>query len=404
MTTEYRFIEPLDVLYLRGNKTFGGPGDHGEALMPPWPSIGAGALRSRMLVDEHESLDALKKKEPLTKLRDILGSLEEPGSFRVSFFSLAETTNGNAEPLFPLPADLFVREDESNPDKPAEPVQIAPADIDEDVKSSYPLPLLPVARMAKQAKAMGGVWLTAAGMKNYLVGESVKANHSSNKPNHLKRTNELWKIQTRLGIALEAQRRTAEKGQIYTVDTIAMKPKVGFIAGVDGANGVVPANGLLRFGGDGRAAAISTCEEETLKPFASISEEAIETIDRDGRFRIVLLTPGIFSGGCKLPGLREDNIWHGPEGVTAQLVMACVSRAEIVSGWDLAEWKPKPAVRAAPAGVVYWLDNLRGDAATLLRIVREGLWCCMENEIDRQRRAEGFNNALVGVWPKENKL
>ncbi len=35
------FIEPLDVLLLRGNKLFGDPGSHGEALIPPWPSVAA---------------------------------------------------------------------------------------------------------------------------------------------------------------------------------------------------------------------------------------------------------------------------------------------------------------------------------------------------------------------------
>ena len=35
----HRFIEPLDVLFLRGNKLFGDPGSHGESLVPPWPAI-----------------------------------------------------------------------------------------------------------------------------------------------------------------------------------------------------------------------------------------------------------------------------------------------------------------------------------------------------------------------------
>ena len=49
MTIHSCFIEPLDVLFLRGNQLFGEPGSHGEALMPPWPSVAAGALRTRML-------------------------------------------------------------------------------------------------------------------------------------------------------------------------------------------------------------------------------------------------------------------------------------------------------------------------------------------------------------------
>ena len=52
------FLEPLDVLYLRGNKLFADAGAHGEALMPPWPSLAAGAIRSRLMA-EGASLDAL---------------------------------------------------------------------------------------------------------------------------------------------------------------------------------------------------------------------------------------------------------------------------------------------------------------------------------------------------------
>ena len=42
MSIETRFIEPLDVLFLRGNKLFGDPGSHGESLVPPWPSLTTG--------------------------------------------------------------------------------------------------------------------------------------------------------------------------------------------------------------------------------------------------------------------------------------------------------------------------------------------------------------------------
>lgn len=45
--TAYRFLEPLDVLFLRGNKLFGDPGSYGASLVPPWPSVAAGALLYR---------------------------------------------------------------------------------------------------------------------------------------------------------------------------------------------------------------------------------------------------------------------------------------------------------------------------------------------------------------------
>ena len=48
-TPNYHFVQPLDVLMIRGNKSFGGEGQHGEAVMPPWPSLFAGAFRSALL-------------------------------------------------------------------------------------------------------------------------------------------------------------------------------------------------------------------------------------------------------------------------------------------------------------------------------------------------------------------
>ena len=52
MTIQYRFIQPLDILNFRGNKSFGDAGEHGESQMPPRPSIFAGALRSNWLAQQ----------------------------------------------------------------------------------------------------------------------------------------------------------------------------------------------------------------------------------------------------------------------------------------------------------------------------------------------------------------
>ena len=55
MTTSY-FIRPLDVVSVRGNRSFGGSGEYGEVNMPPWPSLFAGALRSAMLGRDSKAL------------------------------------------------------------------------------------------------------------------------------------------------------------------------------------------------------------------------------------------------------------------------------------------------------------------------------------------------------------
>ena len=83
-------------------------------------------------------------------------------------------------------------------------------------------------------------------------------------------------------------------------------------------------------------------------------------------------------------------------GVHGRLVCAAVPRAEVASGWDLAQWQPKPAQRAAPAGSVYWLDELEATPDALCALVEQGLW---PEGAEAGRRAEGFNRVCLAAWP-----
>ena len=85
-----------------------------------------------------------------------------------------------------------------------------------------------------------------------------------------------------------------------------------------------------------------------------------------------------------------------PDGLKARLVWPAVPRFEVVSGWDLAAWKPKPAERAVPVGAVYWFDEFEGDPGKLAEWVAGGLW---QDNPDACRRVQGYNNALLAAWP-----
>ena len=88
-------------------------------------------------------------------------------------------------------------------------------------------------------------------------------------------------------------------------------------------------------------------------------------------------------------------------GFSARLACAALQRHAVVSGWDLAQRAPKTAQRVAPAGSVYWFDQFNGDAGKLAAWVAGGLWpqSATTPPESAQRRAEGFNNALIGRWP-----
>ena len=182
----------------------------------------------------------------LTVLAASLGSVEVPGSFRIAHFGLARNTGTGAqprfEPLLPLPADLSV--DQHDHATALQPTALHPA-----LASSHPLPLTPTLRQPEAGKPKGGLWLTAAGIAAWQRGAPLDKGQG-----HWLAASELWQLDPRLGIALEAGKNTAAKGQLYTSEAVALTPGVAFIAQVQGAEGVLPDSGLLRFGGDGHGA------------------------------------------------------------------------------------------------------------------------------------------------------
>jgi CRISPR-associated protein Cmr3 len=138
-------------------------------------------------------------------------------------------------------------------------------------------------------------------------------------------------------------------------------------------------------GGDGRAASVHSIAD--FKP-TEPDERDYGAIAESRRCRLVLTTPGLFPEGWKLPGLDSELNWQ-LDDVCAKLVAAAVPRAEVVSGWDLAQWQPKPAQRVAPAGSVYWLEDLSATPDALRKLAGSGLW--LSTEDNSSRRAEGFN-------------
>lgn len=399
--TAYFFVEPLDTLSIRGNRSFGGAGEHGFSVMPPWPSLFAGAFRSALLGDDaarlarfvgiasDRTLDEAARqtatREALgDKLYATLGTPATPGSFRVSWLSLATlpapASGGGAggernglQPVIPLPADLAAFDDTDTPPL----VALHPA-----AAMTGELPLTPLLRVRKQVKPASGHWLAGQALATHLQGKL---------PGGTLSTDKLFQRETRLGIALDTDSRTAEDGALYTAETVSFRPGAGFLVGLDGVDGVLPESGLLRLGGDGRGARYRRLPAFTA-PSAALPPAG-------GGFRLILATPGVFEHGWLPDGVgREgDDYRLTGDGFSARLVAAAVSRHDVISGWDLLNWKPKTAQRVAPAGSVYWFADFTGDAGKLAAWVESGLW---GENADVTRRAEGFNLAWLAAWPQ----
>lgn len=388
--TTYYFVQPLDVLMIRGNKSFGDAGQHGEAVMPPWPSLFAGAFRSALLGKEAAQLARFANGEGLSgALGKVLGTPDQPGTFTINWLSLAThrapfsatTSSSNVTLVIPLPADLIAFDDAKAP-----LVALQPATPAAGSAAAGELPLSARLRMAKQIKPEAGRWLDDAGLTAHLAGAQ---------PASTLKTTDLFKRETRLGIALDSDSRTAQDGALYTTEAITFSSAVntagGFLVGIEGDDSLLPDHGLLRLGGDGKGASYRRI---AFAPPAAPTQEIVA----NRRFRLILATPGLFTGGWlpdRVTRQGERSFRLQGDGFSARLACAAVPRFDVVSGWDLALQQPKTAQRVAPAGSVYWFDQMEGDAGKLAAWVAGGLW---GDNHDKQRHAEGFNRAWVGSW------
>lgn len=398
MSTQIRLIQPLDILLLRGNKSFGDTGEHGASSMPPSPSVLAGALRSFWLAELQSTPPQVGKKQfrieeyaprnkPFPKpeafeepVRSQLGTPTEPRGFRLAHSGLAHRVNGHVERVFPIPTDLVIQKDTKDAKDPTI-YELTPTRMPEGLLSQLAegqqVPML----QAPAGKPETQYWLDEAGYHLYLNGKSKEIGIKN-----LVKVSELWKKDYRLGIALDGDKRTAADGQLYTTEAIALCEGVQLVAEIQGAPDF-PAKGNLRLGGDGRGAGFKA---DTLKPLPSIQA-------KKGKVKLVLTSPAIFTNGWKLPSQDEQGRIQFAGG-SARVATASVPRHQVVSGWNLAEWKPKPAERVVPMSSVYWLEDVQCDADTSLQDVLQEL---LLSDIDPQRRAEGYNACVLAVWSSD---
>lgn len=388
--TIFYYVRPTDSLFVRGNLAFGDAGEHGSSLMPPPPSLFAGAFRSALLGRDATQLAAFVEQGRCTDaaLHACLGTPTQPGAFALRWLSLAIDTGTKTgiEAIAPLPADLLLLGRGF--------AHLKPCAVPQGMQSSGDLPLRATLHSAKQEKPTGGVYLRAKGLEQHLQGRLPDAAHSV-------RANQLYQRDPRLGIGLDTDARTAEESLIYTTEGFAFSPNAqgsfastGFLVGLDGVDAVLPEQGVLRLGGDGRSA---TYRRVDFKPpaIASISKLSHQ------RFRLVLQTPGLFSQGWLPEGVqRQDdgNYRLQGAGFSTRLACAALGRNDWISGWDLHQRKPKTAHTVAPAGSVYWFDQLEGDFDKLAAWVENGLWQDNAAMPHTARRAEGFNCALLAAW------
>ncbi|WP_062193176.1 type III-B CRISPR module-associated Cmr3 family protein [Caldimonas taiwanensis] len=376
------FIEPLDVWSFRGNRVFGAAGSWGEAVMPPPPSVVAGALRSALLARSGVDWQAFADNREEAR-HPLVGLPDEPGVWRLQDLTLAmrRAPEQAVEPIYPWPADAVLSD--------AQVRMMRPQTLPQELRCSQSaLPQLPVLADGGRSKPLTGRWLSAQGLRQWIAGQPIA-------PTEALEAEALWRVEERVGIALDPLKRRAEDQRLFSLQAIACHPGVGLAVRVHGA----PLHeGLLRLGGDGRGARL-------LPQAIDWPQPDVQAIARAGRAKLLLSSPGLFPQGWLPTGADVAQAGVGVSfelhGVRARIVAAAVPRAQVISGFDVARRRPKTAQRVVPAGAVYWLDELQATPEAIQRLLDEGLWPSDPQAPgwDPQRRAEGYNRCLLGLWP-----
>lgn len=379
------FLRALDVLHFRGNQSFGDPGSYGQTQRLPWPSAAAGALRSALLVRKALKLTA---REGWTDPDPELGTPDRPGRFTLRGWTPARRGETRIERLLPLPADLVVqRHDQELVVRRIRPVCLHPK-----LLTNTPLPRVPVLAETRRTKPESGYWLDESGWAAYVSGAPIP-------PQHLVPDEALWRLDERVGIGLDERRRAAADGKLFSLQALAPRHdgrEVGYLAEIEGAE--FPERLSLRLGGDGRAA---VAEAVSVAPLPQPDSPRLQ---QERRCRLVLTTPGLFAHGWLPTGAdpaerRSDGaVRFSLHGLRGWIVAAALPRGQVVSGWDLARWRPKTALRSVPTGSLWWLELDEGvSPEAYAKLVARGLWD--ETQYDEDpRRAEGYNRIALALW------
>jgi len=377
------FIKPYDIFMPRGNSHFGiNSGDFGRIKMLPFPSIFAGALRSHIASRNSSVFNSIASGEaPLEEpYRSVLGSIKEPGSFKITDVTLCKRVDSGFEAVFPVPADLVLFENEKNI---TDIVRLIPKNKPKIIETDNFLPKIALLK-APTKKPAGGYYMTECGYGRYLRGEELEAKHFI-------KESQLWKKEMRTGVALSVASRAAEEGMLYTAEALSFAENVGFAIRVAGADELLAKScGDLSLGGDQRAASFIAESAGSIE----IPEYDLKNIEQKKNFKLIMNTPGIFNNGC-LPNRINENLYLEYKDFRAKLVCAVVNGYETISGWNMVNNRPKTAMKCVPSGSVYWFEEFEGDVKSLRELIELGLW---SEDCDKQRVVEGYNRVAAAAY------
>ena len=396
MMREHRLaLLPRDGLFCKdGRGWHTSESGRGHGLDWPWPST----LRSALLtawgrLEEGKKKKANSKNDWLAHKQGNHVVLQELLALRRPH---GEAAWKQEHRVWPAPADALWLEGR---DKVAQlrpkPLDVPTMGIDDKADAALWWPAPP--EKAKPRKAPR--WLEEQDFVAWLCGKEIEARRLEDYPAPQKRMQE--------HVGIEPETLAHKESVLFRHDILEfLEPghewAIGARVGVMETTGL-PADktpSLATIGSDSRLArALATLPEEVFAP----PEKLLDAFGEGGvrGLRLVVVTPAKFKEGWLPDGFDfvEANrqivgAIEGLEDRLGALILraAFVPRPTHISGWDVAEGKPKSTDRMVPQGAVYFLE--RADGKPFTRDDAQVLWLLAWGD----RQEEGFGRVVPGVW------
>ena len=342
-----------------------------DSIPLPYPSVVYGALRSVYFANHIEKLNKANSNDDPTRelvIKNILLKIRKEGGYNI---------------YYPLPLDLVEKK-----------YKAREADEDKKIRERerrgkvYKIEKLQqginmVITNKRTEKLLSYPEEVESTPQGYYLESFFKSYLKDKKARKCIRLSDFVEDEPKISIGREKNTHTTEEGKLYRVGMQRLKDiKIvvefaGLDAGLD-----IPEKGLLRLGGEGKAA-----EYEEIEEIESIELPAID----DNLFKIYLATPAIFDNGW-LPSWINGETLEGeiPEtGNRVKLITAAIGKPLYVGGFNMKARRPKPMHRAVPQGSVYYFKIPRnGDRSNLERIHGQS--------ISDKRKEEGFGICYIG--------
>ncbi|HOB55794.1 MAG: type III-B CRISPR module-associated protein Cmr3 [Defluviitoga tunisiensis] len=350
-------ISPMDNVYFGKGLSFDAGFDNlGVSVFPPPPSFFYGAISTYYLSTNGLNSENIKRVKDKIKIKGIYYSISS------QFYALA-------------PLDFVKIKD---PIKYEREKRLIPLELCSPIVSSNMPENLTNLLYSKYQVENVNALIDDTTMSEVLIGKKDKITFIN--------LNSYVKEESKIGIKIDAKSRTSQQGYLYKINYInlarTIEEKLDFVVDVEVGDLLFPDIGLLKLGGEGKAAEIKQIEDQPDFLNEEVIAKVKEEIDKSKRFKLILNTPAIFNEGWK-PDITKL-------GVQAELIGAAVGKPTSIGGWDMESNSAKPMFKAAPSGSVYYYELKNSSVDDLFNNN------CLS--ISDQRTNEGFGAFLIGRW------